>query len=59
TVKTNVFTSGIYLYTESEELKLSDNFFDLVPGETKYLQIEGNFTGDGNNILYKTLNTIR
>lgn len=58
-VKTNVFTSGIYLYTESEELKLSDNFFDLVPGETKYLHIEGNFSDDAENILYKSLNTIR
>ncbi len=58
-VNTNVFTRGIYLYSDNSELKLNDNFFDLVPGETKYILLEQNFSGETEAIKYKSLNTIR
>lgn len=58
TLNTNVFAAGVYLYTENSELKLSDNYFDLAPGEPKYVFLEQETEISKKDILFKTLNTI-
>ncbi len=45
-ISTDVLAKNVYLRNGDQELKLSDNFFDLLPGETKIITLEdanGNF----------------
>ncbi|MFN3940326.1 MAG: glycoside hydrolase family 2 protein, partial [Chitinophagales bacterium] len=59
TLRSDVFIAGLYLYTENSELMLSDNFFDMVPGEIITIQLENKEKYHGEKILYQSLNTIR
>lgn len=40
-LQANNFIKNIYLYLSdySESLKLSDNYFDMIPGEVKYIKL--------------------
>ena len=38
TISTDVFAKGVYLQFEGVDATFSDNYFDMVPGETKVVQ---------------------
>lgn len=59
TITSNTFVAGLYLYTDQNELQLSDNFFDLLPSTPKEISLQGKLAGDSMPaIKYKTLNTL-
>jgi beta-mannosidase len=59
TVTSDVYTMGVYLYTDAGELKLSDNFFDLLPSTPKEISLQGILPDNSvSNIKIKSLNTI-
>lgn len=41
-ISSDVLVKNLYLYYPDKELLLSDNFFDLVPGEKKIIEIQEN-----------------
>ncbi|MFI5173019.1 MAG: glycoside hydrolase family 2 protein, partial [Chitinophagales bacterium] len=59
TVSSDVFIKGMYFYSEEQELKLSDNFFDLIPGTRKTVYYEEPLTEFIlSRIQIKCLNTV-
>ena len=59
TITSNTYVAGLYLYTDQNELQLSDNFFDLLPSTPKEISLQGKLAGDSQPaIKYKTLNTL-
>lgn len=58
-ITSDVFVKNLYLYTETSELKLSDNFFDLLPNAPKEISLQENFPFElAGKIKIKCLNTI-
>jgi beta-mannosidase len=49
-VSSSQFVKDLYLFTDDAELRLSDNFFDLLPGKPKEIFVE-----EGNNLLHSGL----
>ncbi|MDA0986045.1 MAG: glycoside hydrolase family 2 protein [Bacteroidetes bacterium] len=52
-LKTNILAKNVYLYSEESEFELSDNYFDMTPGEIKI--IKNKFPINKANIKIKTL----
>lgn len=40
TITSNTFAKGVYLYTDTSELKLTDNYFDLLPNTSKEISLQ-------------------
>lgn len=40
TITSPTFAKGVYLYTEAAELKLTDNYFDLLPNTPKQISLQ-------------------
>ena len=40
TISANTFAKGVYINTASSELKLSDNYFDLLPNTPKQISLQ-------------------
>ena len=55
TVTSSNFARAVYVSTGSESLHFSDNFFDLLPGESKTVYAE---TGQDKEILDSMLETV-
>lgn len=59
TVSTDKYAHGIYLYTEDAELPLSDNFFNLLPNDSKEISLQRILPQNtGSKIKIKCLNTL-
>ena len=59
TISSNVYAKSVYLYTDSGEIKLDDNFFDLLPNAPKEISLQENFPGNlSGSIRIKCLNTL-
>ncbi|HRG86672.1 MAG TPA: hypothetical protein PLU02_13310 [Chitinophagales bacterium] len=59
TISSNTYVAGLYLYTDQNELQLSDNFFDLLPSTPKEISLQGKLAGESQPaIKFKTLNTL-
>ena len=59
TISSNVYAKNVYLYTKQAELKLSDNFFDLLPNAPKEISLQDNFPVEMMGyIKIKCLNTL-
>lgn len=52
-ITTNVLAKNVYLYVEGKDIKFSDNYFDLLPGEKKIIHIDSK--GIINLLKVKTL----
>ncbi len=58
-ISSNVYAKNVYLYTDQGEIKLSDNFFDLLPNEPKEISLqENNYYTLPGPIKIKCLNTL-
>ena len=59
TISSNVYAKNVYLYTAGQELKLSDNFFDLLPSAPKEISLQEIYPGElQGKIRIKCLNTL-
>lgn len=58
-LSSNVYVAGVYLSLPGQEIKFSDNFFDLFPGSEKRIRAEQPFTENNlQSLQIKTLNEI-
>lgn len=60
-LKTDVLAKNIYIHLDNSEIKLSDNFFDLLPGKEKIIEIqdESNFSAIEKQLRFTTLFDVR
>jgi beta-mannosidase len=58
-LKSSKFSHGVYLSGRDKELKLSDNYFDLLPNETKVIKILNDIEFTVNDILIQTYNKLK
>lgn len=59
TITSNVYAKNVYLYTNNGEIKLSENFFDLLPNEPKEISLQETFPNElMGTVKIKCLNTL-
>jgi beta-mannosidase len=57
-LKSRVFIKNLFLYSGSGSGTFSDNFFDLLPNETKMIKYYPEFASDGLKLKFKSVNQI-
>ena len=55
TVSSDKFARGVYLYSDVCDLHFSDNFFDLLPGESRTVTVRTDASLSENDLKYITL----